>query len=128
MFLTKLRPVQTWKCFGLLQIQKTSLYFQLNPQLFWKIDLKLCTYLTEEDAYLPSDRKNQGHFKLLRFVGLRLMLDGKLMLSIPSTVFLRKQVETLYKCYRHTVMYMCLFTKKKIFLTNLLLFGTKKYF
>ena len=38
-------------------MQKTSSYFQLSPQLFWKIVLKLCTYFTEEDAYLPFDRK-----------------------------------------------------------------------
>ena len=38
-------------------MQKTSPYFQLNPQLFWKIDLNLCTYFTEEDVHLPFDRK-----------------------------------------------------------------------
>ena len=35
----------------------------------WKIDLKLCTYVTEEDAYLPFDRKKSGTFQTLIYVG-----------------------------------------------------------
>ena len=49
------------------------------------------------------------------YVGLSFMLDGKLMLSIPSTFFLSKQFETLYKCYRHTVKVFVLFYKGKYF-------------
>ena len=53
---------------------------------FGKIDFKVYTYFTEEDAYLPFDRKKSESFQTLRYVDLRLMLDGKLMLSIPSTL------------------------------------------
>ena len=35
----------------------------------WKIDLKLCTYFTEEDAYLLFDIKKSGPFQTLRYVG-----------------------------------------------------------
>ena len=69
-----------------------------------------------QDAYLPFDRKKTESFQTLRYVGLRLMPDGKLMLSIPSTFFLNKQLETLYKCYRHTVNVYVPFYKGKIFL------------
>ena len=42
-----------------------------------------------------------------------------------STVFLGDQFETLYKCYRNTVMCMCLVNKGgKLFLTKSLLFRT----
>ena len=81
----------------------------------WKIDLKLCTYLTGEDTYLAFDRKESGSFQTFRYVGLRFMLGGKLVFSIPSTYFLRKQFETLYKCYRHTVKMRVLFYKGKTF-------------
>ena len=77
------------------------------------MDLKLCTYFTEEDTYLSFDRKKSGPFQTLRYVGLRVMLDGKLVLSIPSTFFLSKQFETLYKCYRHNVKVYVLFYKGK---------------
>ena len=40
---------------GYCKIQITSSYFQLITQLFWKIDLKSYTNVTEEDAYLPFD-------------------------------------------------------------------------
>ena len=66
----------------------------------------------------PLIEKKSGPFQTLRFVGLRLMLDGKLILSTPATCFLSKQFETLYIC--------AFFLKEKIFLTNLLLFLTKK--
>ena len=76
-----------------------------------EIDLKLCTYLTEEDTYLAFDRKKSGSFQTLRYVGLRFMLGGKLAFSISSTFFLSKQFETLYKCYGHTVKVYVLFYK-----------------
>ena len=83
----------------------------------WKICLKLCTYFTEEDAYLLFDRKKSGPFPTLRYVGLRLMLERKLMLSIPPTFFLNKQFETLYEYYRHTVnVYVPFYKGKNIFL------------
>ena len=50
----------------------------------------------------PLIERKSGSFQTLRFVGLRLMLDGKLILSTPSTFFLIKHFETLYKYYRHT--------------------------
>ena len=42
------------------------------------------------------------------------MLEGKLMLSIRLTFFLSKQLENLYKCYRHTVNVFVPFYKGKI--------------
>ena len=90
-------------------MQKTSCIFK-----GWKIDLKLCTYFTE-DTYLLFDRKKSGPFQTLRYMGLKLMLDCKLVLSMPSTFFLSKQFETLYKCYRHTVKVYVLFFQRKIF-------------
>ena len=51
----------------------------------------------------PLIERKAGPFQTLRFVGLMLMLDGKLILSTPSTFFLSKHFETLYKCNRHTV-------------------------
>ena len=108
--MAKSGPFQTWKGFGLLQIQKTSCIFKVC-----KMDLKLCTYFTGEDTYLSFDRKKSGPFQTLRYMDLRFMLDGKLVLSIPSIFFLSKQFETLYKCYRHTVKMYVLFYKGKIF-------------
>ena len=52
--------------FRVLQIQKTSCIFKV-----WKIDLKLCTYFTEEITYLLFDRKKSGPFQTLRCVGLK---------------------------------------------------------
>ena len=99
------------------QYEDVSGYCKYSKSIFkvWKIDLKLCTYFTVEDTYLLFDRKKSGPFQTLRYVGLRLMLDGKLMLLIPSTFFLSKQFEILYKCYRHTVKVYVLFYKEKIF-------------
>ena len=59
LFLTKLRPFQTRDASGYYKYRKRVHIFKV-----WKIDLKLCIYFTEEDAYLLFDRKNQGHFKL----------------------------------------------------------------
>ena len=64
----------------------------------------------------PLIERKSGPFQTLRFVGLRFMLDGKLVLSTPSTFFLSKHFEALYKYYRHTEnVYVPFYKGKNIF-------------
>ena len=69
-FLTKLRPFLDIEMFRFIAITFDEFVFSTHSTFFFffffflKIDLKLCTYFTGEDAYLPFDGQNKCHFKL----------------------------------------------------------------
>ena len=62
-FLTKLRPFSDTKMFRFIVHTDDEFVFTTHSTYFFffffffflKIDRKLCTYFTEEDAYLPFD-------------------------------------------------------------------------
>ena len=82
---------------------------------FGKLIKSFVHILQKKICICPLIEKKSGSFQTLRYVGLRLMLDDKLMLSIPSTLFLNKQFEILYNCNRHTANVYVPFYKGKIF-------------
>ena len=47
-FLDKTTTFSNIEMFRVIANAENEFVFSTNPQLFWKIDLKLCTYFTEE--------------------------------------------------------------------------------
>ena len=97
-------------------MQMTSSYFELIPHLFWKIDLKLRKYFTE-DVYLWNDRI-KAIFKLRD-----LWVKAHTGWNIPTLPLffkpsIRNFVQMLSKYYNVNVS----FYKENIFLTKILLF------
>ena len=57
-----------------------------------KIDLKICTFLTEEDAYLPFDRKKVRAISNFEIRGLKAHAGWQTYIINPFHIFLKQTI------------------------------------